>query len=264
LTNFSSSRFGRKAALADNASVPRTYFHVTSALNRVSIQQYGLDWRRMGLAPGIAGSRQPEEDGIFLVNDEFSVEWFAHMGLEGEHESVDVWAVTLTDDPEIDEETEYPLIAKPIPPEAIRLHTAAWTSRDPGAVAGDLFHEIYSGDGDDLKDLIREDVVLVDVEGQEHRGRAGVSEWARSRAHGQPAPPQPEQRRDGTVVIELQTIGTGGFAIEGLTGGRCLVSPEADGDFWTLVKVEDNQVVDIREFRERDEALGTARLDAEG
>jgi hypothetical protein len=53
--------------------VPRTYFHVTSSLNRVSIQQYGLDWRRMRLAPGIAGSRQPEEDGIFLVNDEFSV-----------------------------------------------------------------------------------------------------------------------------------------------------------------------------------------------
>jgi hypothetical protein len=243
--------------------VPRTYFHVTSSLNRASIQQHGLDWRRMGVARGIAGSTQPEEEGIFLVHDEFSVEWFAHMGLEGEHVSVDVWAVTLPDGLETNAETEYPLVAKPIPREAIRLQTADWTTRDPGAVAGDLFHEIYSGDGHNLANVIRKDVVLIDVDGQEHRGYAAVSRWARGRAHGKPAPPQPEQRSDGSFAIELQTIGVGGFTIEGLTNGTCLVSPESDADYWTLVHVEDNQVVNLREFRERDEGLRTAGIDDE-
>ena len=31
-------------------------FHVSSALNRESILAHGLDWTRMGAAPGIAGS----------------------------------------------------------------------------------------------------------------------------------------------------------------------------------------------------------------
>jgi hypothetical protein len=256
-------RFGREAALLNNPRVP-TYFHVTSSLNRASIQQHGLDWRRMGAAPGIAGSRRPEQEGIFLVHDEWNVEWFAHMGLEGEHKSLDVWAVTLPDDPEIDAETEYPLVAKPIPTEAIRLHTADWTTRDPGAVAGDLFEEIYSGDGHNLRDLVREDVRLTDIEGLEHQGPDAVTAWARSRAHGKPPPAQPEQLPDGTFVIELQTIGEGGFTIEGLTDGQCLVSPQSDGDYWTLVQVEDNQVVDICEFRERDEALEAAGSVEEG
>ena len=34
-------------------------YHVTSVLNRESIAQHGLDWRRMGAARGIAGSRAP-------------------------------------------------------------------------------------------------------------------------------------------------------------------------------------------------------------
>ena len=41
-------------------------FHVTSALNRDSILAHGLDWTRMGAAPGIAGSLTPEEEGMFL------------------------------------------------------------------------------------------------------------------------------------------------------------------------------------------------------
>ena len=31
-----------------------TLFHVTSSLNRESIQRHGLDWQRMSAAPGIA------------------------------------------------------------------------------------------------------------------------------------------------------------------------------------------------------------------
>jgi hypothetical protein len=34
-------------------------FHVTDSANRESIRQHGLDWRRMGTALGIAGSRVP-------------------------------------------------------------------------------------------------------------------------------------------------------------------------------------------------------------
>ncbi len=33
--------------------------HVTVAANRASIRRHGLDWRRMGAAPGVAGSRPP-------------------------------------------------------------------------------------------------------------------------------------------------------------------------------------------------------------
>ena len=46
-------------------------FHVTSSLNRESIQAHGLDWRRMGAARGIAGSSAPEQAGCFLCLNEF-------------------------------------------------------------------------------------------------------------------------------------------------------------------------------------------------
>jgi hypothetical protein len=40
-------------------------FHVSSALNRASTMAHGLDWNRMGAAPGIAGSQSPEVEGVF-------------------------------------------------------------------------------------------------------------------------------------------------------------------------------------------------------
>jgi len=40
-------------------------------VNRESILAHGLDWTRMGAAPGIAGSPVPEDDGVFLCRDEF-------------------------------------------------------------------------------------------------------------------------------------------------------------------------------------------------
>ncbi|QBJ95485.1 hypothetical protein ERC79_05560 [Rhodococcus sp. ABRD24] len=66
-------------------------YHVTSALNRTSIQRFGLDWRRMGAAPGIAGSRLPEQEGCFLAADEFERDWFVRMNSTGG--PVDVWEV---------------------------------------------------------------------------------------------------------------------------------------------------------------------------
>jgi hypothetical protein len=67
------------------------FFHVTSALNRESILAHGLDWTRMGAAPGIAGSHEPEEDGVFLSGSEFDARWFVAMNNTGG--PVDVWAV---------------------------------------------------------------------------------------------------------------------------------------------------------------------------
>jgi hypothetical protein len=66
--------------------------HVSSVLNRESILAHGLDWTRMGAAPGIAGSRMPEEEGVFLCRDEFEVAWFVRMNNTGG--PIDVWAVT--------------------------------------------------------------------------------------------------------------------------------------------------------------------------
>lgn len=69
-------------------------FHVTSVLNRSSIQQFGLDWRRMDAARGIAGSRRPEQEGCFL-GDAFERDWFVHLNNTGG--PVDVWEVRGVD-----------------------------------------------------------------------------------------------------------------------------------------------------------------------
>ena len=50
-------------------SADREFVHVTAAVNRESIRRHGLDWRRMSVATGIAGSRGPELEGIFLAWD---------------------------------------------------------------------------------------------------------------------------------------------------------------------------------------------------
>jgi hypothetical protein len=77
-------------------ATPR-YFHVTSSLNRSSIQANGLDWRLMAAAPGIAGSRAPEQEGCFLCLDDHEADWFVSMNNTGG--PVDVWAVDgISDD----------------------------------------------------------------------------------------------------------------------------------------------------------------------
>jgi hypothetical protein len=59
------------------------YLHVTSSRNRSSILRYGLDWTRMGAAPGIAGSGRPEVEGCFLCVDVLEDEWFIKMNNTG-------------------------------------------------------------------------------------------------------------------------------------------------------------------------------------
>ncbi len=70
-------------------------FHVSSARNRPSIQAHGLDWARMSGTRGIAGSRQPEVDGIFLSPDHFTAQFFVRMNNTGG--PVDIWAVDDVD-----------------------------------------------------------------------------------------------------------------------------------------------------------------------
>jgi hypothetical protein len=69
------------------------WFHATFVENRASILSHGLDWRRF-VDSGVAGSRTPETDGIFLCPDDESAEFFAQMGRRHGRE-VDVWAVVL-------------------------------------------------------------------------------------------------------------------------------------------------------------------------
>jgi hypothetical protein len=80
------------------------WFHVSSSANRESIANHGLDWRRMGAARGIAGSRRPEQRGCFIARGVFEYRWFVRMNNTGG--PVDVWqvhgidAATLVTSPE--------------------------------------------------------------------------------------------------------------------------------------------------------------------
>jgi hypothetical protein len=69
-----------------------TWFHATRSANRESIDRYGLDWRRMGDVPGIAGSRRPERDGVFLCRRLQDAHWFADMPRD---DVTDIWAARL-------------------------------------------------------------------------------------------------------------------------------------------------------------------------
>jgi hypothetical protein len=81
----------REGRSGDNGAVG-DFFHVTASGNRDSILRHGLDWRRGG--GGIAGSRAPEQEGIFLAREPIEVDFFVRMG-KRRFGSLDVWAVTL-------------------------------------------------------------------------------------------------------------------------------------------------------------------------
>lgn len=71
------------------------HFHVSSSLNRDSIDAFGLDWSRMSAAPGIAGSRSPEAEGCFLADSEWEADYFVQMNNTGG--PVDLWLVEGVD-----------------------------------------------------------------------------------------------------------------------------------------------------------------------
>jgi hypothetical protein len=105
-------------------------FHVTSAGNRDSIRRHGLDWRQMLEGPGIAGSMEAEAPCNFLARDLEEAEWFVAMGRRN-HETIDVWEVTLPHDLEVHDEPPacgpyfeidgFLCTTEPIPPERLRL-----------------------------------------------------------------------------------------------------------------------------------------------
>jgi hypothetical protein len=75
-------------------------WHVTSAVNRASIDEHGLDWGRMGATGGVAaGESAPgryryvaEMPGVFLCGTWDDVEFFLAFG---SHPLVDVWEVKI-------------------------------------------------------------------------------------------------------------------------------------------------------------------------
>jgi hypothetical protein len=95
-------------------------FHVSSAANRESILAHGLDWTRMGAAPGIAGSTVPEADGVFLCRNEFETSFMIGLNFAGG--LVDVWAVTgIEEDELVDNGSGYVYFPSAIPPAQITL-----------------------------------------------------------------------------------------------------------------------------------------------
>jgi hypothetical protein len=86
----------------------------------------------MADAPGIAGSPEPEQAGVFLARDLDEAHWFVDMS-RSHHESVDIWEVTLSDEfdvlarPRTDlpyaESDGYLWTTRVIGPDRLRLHT---------------------------------------------------------------------------------------------------------------------------------------------
>ncbi|MFH9978691.1 hypothetical protein ACH4ND_05395 [Streptomyces sp. NPDC017179] len=96
------------------------YIHVSSVLNRQSIAQHGLDWARMGAAPGIAGSRRPEVEGIFVCRGEEEAEFF--LQINNTRGPVDVWSVDGIDEGLLlDNGNGFVYLPGRIPAERVRL-----------------------------------------------------------------------------------------------------------------------------------------------
>lgn len=94
-------------------------FHVTSSRNRASIEVHGLDWNRMGAAPGIAGSSRPEAEGIFVCASEFDAGFF--VGINNTGGPVDVWAIDGVDEELVETGAGFSYIPHAIPRQALTL-----------------------------------------------------------------------------------------------------------------------------------------------
>ncbi len=71
---------------------PALVYHTSPSANRDSIRIHGLDWERMGAAPGLAsGVNVPEEPAICLARDLEEARWFA--GMPRGRDPVDIWEV---------------------------------------------------------------------------------------------------------------------------------------------------------------------------
>lgn len=115
------------------------FFHVTAAANRDSILRHGLDWTRMGAAPGIAGSPVPESPAVYVCRGKSEVEFFLHIGAE--RDPLDVWEIAGVDEAEIREsDTGFAYLAATVSPDRLTLHEAGvthpeWTDGPAGGGA---------------------------------------------------------------------------------------------------------------------------------
>ena len=117
---------GRDAC--DALRVPTLLFHTSLAVNRASIQEHGLDWRRMANR-GVAGNLTPEAEGVYLSRDRWEADWFAEMGGRDGH-AIDIWQVSFSEtfDPYeppadllIETDSGFVYHPAPIPPDRLTL-----------------------------------------------------------------------------------------------------------------------------------------------
>ena len=102
------------------ADVPEPFFHVSSTRNRESIARHGLDWTRMGTAPGIAGSERPEAEDAFVCRGEFELSFFLRMNNTGG--PVDVWGVDGVDEASlVDNGNGFVYVPGVVSPRRVRL-----------------------------------------------------------------------------------------------------------------------------------------------
>jgi transposase-like protein len=91
--------------------------HVSAASNRESIRRHGLDWRRMGAVPGVAGSKVPELAAVFLGQHPGDIEFFTRMA----RRPCDAWAVRADGLWVENEPSGWLMISQPVPPDRLRL-----------------------------------------------------------------------------------------------------------------------------------------------
>ena len=110
------TRMGRRSTLLVEEGSGEM-FHVTAAENRPSILRHGLDWRRMGTVPGIAGSREPELPAVFLCQSRDETGFFTQMS----RLPADIWAVRV-DGLWVESGPDgWMILPEPVPPERLRL-----------------------------------------------------------------------------------------------------------------------------------------------
>ncbi len=73
-------------------------FHLSSVLNRASIERFGLDGRRMTLAFGLAGASRSEIAGVYVFEDIEDARWFAGQAVARHPAGLDLWEITPASD----------------------------------------------------------------------------------------------------------------------------------------------------------------------
>jgi hypothetical protein len=106
-----------------------TLAHATASANRKSNMKWGLDWKRMANARGIAGSGQPELEAVFLDHLD-GIDFFTAMS----RQPCDVWEVDVTG-LWIEMHEDWLIHRSPITPDRLRLiakdlppRTREWTA----------------------------------------------------------------------------------------------------------------------------------------